>query len=157
VSDLILRPSDAETEAHHLRVRILQLEDQLRAANERCRIAEARLAEAQSAVGRLRQNLRPFYEAMRQLFGEMDKVSGGEGPSVPGRAAVIWESWKDKLGQTSTCARIIDALLQHEEMSVAQLRVACKAGQQTIYDATSKMARLGLLDRHAGRYRLKKI
>jgi hypothetical protein len=101
--------------------------------------------------------LTPLHEGLCQLFDEMDKVAPGQGEAAPvnGKASAVWESWKKDLG--GKAAEIIDALLVHGEMSVAQLRVAAKCGQQTVYDITHKMNKLGLINRNGGRYSLKKL
>lgn len=142
-----------------LRRRISELETDYALLQSR----EERLLETnqnlQRAVAALRRVLEPQYIALQAIFGQIylltdnptGDISGGE--SDPKRK--VWESWKSKLGGMS--AKFIDALLEHGEMSVAQLRVAMKCRQQTVYDIASKLGRLGLLDKNNNRYSLKKL
>lgn len=116
--------------------------------------------ESNRAVGELRRQLHPLYRALQAVFGEIDAAGGDEGPSgsaPDGRVAAVWESWKVKLGSNSAPARIIDALLQHGQLNVAQIKVAAKMATQTVYDATSKLNRLGLINKSGGRYSLKQL
>ena len=114
------------------------------------------LREAHAAVAALRTQLHPLYRALQAVFGEMEHVAAGEipAPNNP-RVSAVWESWKQKLGGMS--AKFIDALLLHGEMSVAQLRVAMQCRQQTVYDVSSKLGKLGLLNKNGGKYSLKQL
>lgn len=157
--------------------------DELRAENRRLRtdLAAAQNAEAQAlragrqaqeSIRMLRQQLGPLYKALQAVFGEIEAAGVPEGPQTLTEAAAqgrpypvgqdirvvaVWESWKQKLGPTSSAARVIDALLVHGEMNVAQLKVAAKMATQTVYDAASKLNRLGLINKNGGRYSLKKL
>lgn len=148
-------------EVRHQQLRINQLQAELSEMHGR---SESDVREKDAALASLRavqHQLLPFYHAMQHLFGDFAEAGIGTDPNAPAghndRTVAIWDSWKDKLGRDSACGRIIEALLHHEEMTVAQLRVACKIGQQTVYDATTRMAKLGLIDRGKGRYRLRKL
>lgn len=140
---------------------IEKLEDDNRDLRRQLREANAAAAGAQRqstrAVGELRRQLTPLYEALRAVFGEMDSVAPGEaeGPAVDGKKRGVWESWISKLGGKQ--AECIKALLEHGEMTVVQLRVATHSGQQTVYDATSKLNKLGLINKNNGRYSLREL
>lgn len=108
----------------------------------------------EQAILHLRRILLPLFQSLQMVF---DVIPDGQGvgADVPPQESRVWESWKSKLG--GTAAKIIEALLEHGEMSVAQIRVACHCGQQTVYDVTSKMNKLGLINKNGGRYSLKKL
>lgn len=123
--------------------------------------------DANRALAMLRRQLSPLYRALQAVFGELDAAGIAEDASpsasrtsesgVESRVAAVWESWKEKLGRDTGPSRVIDALLQHGELNVAQLKVAGKMATQTVYDSTSKLNRLGLLNKNGGRYSLKKL
>jgi len=140
------RVARLEEENQELKHELLRLQQQVLAAK----------SEAARSVAKLRQTLKPLYDSMRLLFGEMDAIGGGEEtPAVGSREQRVWESWKAKLGGMS--AKFIDALLMHGELSVAQLRVAMQCRQQTVYDTASKLGKLGLLTKNGNKYSLKKL
>ena len=118
-------------------------------------------ANTDDAFARLRQQLSPLYRALQGVFGELDAAGvdepAGQSSPVKARAAAVWESWQQKLGASSAPARVIEALLAHGELNVAQLKVAAKMATQTVYDATSKLNRLGLITKNGGRISLKAL
>lgn len=138
----------ANQENTALRSEIAHLKAELHGSEVRC----------ERAVRNLRRYLQPLYAALQAVFGEMDSAfPDDESPSlrVNTKAASVWESWKQKLGGKKS--EVIQALLDHGEMNVAQLRVATHSGQQTVYDVTSALFRLGLLNKNGGRYSLKQL
>lgn len=158
----VIEPPDQEVERLQAENRKLkrQLSD---AETEGARARE----DADRALGMLRKQLSPLYRALQAVFGELDAAGVGtyEHPdpvpssmgAQPTRVAAVWESWKLKLGATSAPARVIDALLIHGAMNVPQLKVAGKMANQTVYDAVSKLNKLGLIDKNGGRYSLKQL
>jgi hypothetical protein len=115
---------------------------------------------AQRTVAELRRQLLPLFQALRAVFGEIDTIAppesdqSGAAPQSDKKRAV-WESWKQKLGGKP--AELIDALLDHREMSAVQLRVALKCHIQTVYDTTAKLQKLGLVNKKGGKYSLKEL
>lgn len=140
---------------------------------------EAKRAREDSdrALGALRKQLGPLYRALQMVFGELDAAGVTDGPqyygepaapSAPGgggldsrldpRVNAVWESWKTKLGPGTAQARIIETLQLHPSMSAAQLKVAAKMATQTVYESTSKLRLLGLIEKDSGgRWTLKKL
>lgn len=112
---------------------------------------------AHRALMALRKVLQPTFNGLRAVFGELDAAGIGEGEITTAnpKAHGVWESWKQKLGGKS--AETIQALLEHGEMNVAQLRVATHSAQQTVYDTMFKLNKLGLINRNGGRYSLKSL
>jgi len=135
----------------------------LAAAQEAQARTERDLRSAQASIVVLRKQLTPLYRALQAVFGEID--AAGVTPDQPEvvassqapRVSALWEEWKVKLGVGSSASRMIDALLVHGELSVAQLIVAMKAAKQTVYDAASRLNRVGLINKNGGKYSLKKL
>lgn len=142
-----------DPQIERLRNRIEELEGELEVSR-----VEARNAKrgAERAVSALRQQLSPLYQALRAVFGEMDAVipesNNGSGPQAK---SDVWEKWKRQLGGKP--AEFIAAMQEHGEMTIPQLRVATHSGQQTCYDVTSKLNKLGLINKNGGKYSLKSL
>lgn len=129
--------------------------------------------DATRALGALRKQLGPLYRALQLVFGEIEAAGVQEDygdpapPSSPSgsldsrldpRVNAVWESWKQKLGPGTAQARIIETLQLHPSMSAAQLKVAAKMATQTVYESTSKLKLLGLIEKDSGgRWTLKKL
>lgn len=135
--------------------------DNLRLEVHRLELELARTKrENARAIGALRQILSPLRGAIAAIFGEMDAIGGTdevtpEPTKVNSRKGAVWEAWKQKLPGMS--AKFIDALLVHGEMSSAQLRVVMQCRLQTVYEAASKLGKLGLLKKNGGKYSLKEL
>lgn len=155
---------DREADLQPLRDRIEELEADLRKMRQERDAARSEGLAAQSAIEALRDVLGPLRRAIGAIWGEIEasgvgtEPQGIQSPSL-GREAPsshkneAWELWKQKL--PGFPSRMIDALLKHGELSVAQLVVAAQCPRkQTIYDAASKMQRLGLLKNNSGKYKL---
>src|SRR6185437_5134245 len=149
-SDEVQDPRDDLIES--LRGEISGLQQQLQEQR-----ADARRAAVAAARGsqELRRVLTPLYQALRMIFGELDAMGVNEGSgesAMPSKTTKVWQAWKDRLGGSP--AKFIDALLTHEEMNAAQLRVAMQCRLQTVYDAASKLNKLGLITKNNGKYSL---
>jgi hypothetical protein len=148
-------------ESEGLRRRIIELESDLMHRDADLRKAHGEVESMGRALALLRRQLEPLYTALRVVFGQLD--AAGVAPENPcqepvGRevkASPVWESWISKLGGKS--ADFIRALLEHGEMTSVQLRVVTHSGQQTVYDVTSKLNKLGLLNKNGGKYSLKQL
>ena len=114
-------------------------------------LLEAR-REAARAVAKLRQVLKPQYDALRMLFGEMDAILGEETPEAP-KSNARWESWKQRM--PGRPAEMIDLLLLHGSMSVKNLMAAMHCGKDAVYQAASKLGQAGVITNNGGRYSLK--
>lgn len=140
-------------------IRLLQDEnDDLRRELRQAR-GEIDTAKSQAArsVINLRRQLKPLYVALQQVFGEIDAINPqdeGGGGSSP-RVSAVWEDWKRKMpGMPAT---FIDVLMTHGSMNAAQLRIAAKCGNQTVYDTIHKLNKAGLIDKAGGRFSLKQL
>ena len=138
--------------------RIAELEAENESLREELGMSQRQVLEAKReaarAVAKLRQTLKPLYESMRLLFGEMDAVAGEE-PGSPAAAAgdPRWESWKRRL--PGRPAEMIDLLLLHGSMSVKNLMAAMHCGKDAVYQAASKLGQAGVIVNSGGRYSLK--
>lgn len=158
------RDDPRDEEIKELREENKKLARALRDANVRAERAEEDTVRALTA---LRRQLGPLYRALQAVFGELDAAGvGDEAPSSQGaesatlggrsaREMALWADWKTKL--PSVCARVIDVLLLHSDLSVRQIMAAGKLGEQSVYKATSKLGQLKLIDKTGGRFSLKEL
>jgi hypothetical protein len=124
---------------------------------------------ANRALKPLRQQLSPLYRALQRVFGELDDAGVPDVPfgapssvatsntsgTVDARTAVIWDSWKSKLGPQ--CAAVIDALLVHPNLNTTQLAIAVGKNRNTIPNLIYKLNQAGLIDKNGGRFSLKQL
>jgi hypothetical protein len=136
-----------EQDNDRLQEQVSQLQSELRRSRE----------DTARSVAGLRRELSPLYNALRRLFGEIDNlgVEDEPAPRVQPKTSAIWESWKRKLGGKP--AEFIDILLEHGEMSAAQLKIAAHCGQRTVYDTIFKLNKAGLVNKNGGKFSLKQI
>lgn len=113
---------------------------------------------AAHAVSALRRQLAPLYKALQMVFGELETIqTEGEDRPDPlrNKSAAIWESWKQKM--PGMAATFITILLEHGEMNAAQLRVAARCGNQTVYDTIHRLNKVGLIVKNGGRFSLRQL
>lgn len=151
--------------------RIAALEADLRQARREAGDAQVEAARAKEdaarALSMLRRQLGPLYRALQAVFGELDaagvtdeaaETAPEAAPTVGGRSAremAIWTDWKSKL--PPACAKVIDALLVHSDLSVKQLKVAARLGENSVYQATSRLGQAGLVSKVNNRFSLKQL
>lgn len=154
---------DAEIETLREENRRLQ-----RAVDDAERDARRAREDAQRALSALRSNLGPLYRALQMVFGELDAAgvtespqapyAGSEPASVDNAARAKWEKWIQSVGAGSPAARFIETLLVHGELSAKQMKTAAKMGEATVYQAASKLGKLGLVTKSGtGKYILSQI
>lgn len=107
-------------------------------------------AEAARAVRELRKLLTPIYRALQGVFGEMESFAP-DGPSTA--TPEVWDEWKRRLG--SGPAKVIDILLLGGEMTITGIATTGNMGKRTVYDATSKMGKAGILVNNGGKFSLR--
>lgn len=120
-------------------------------------------ANAQRSIGELRNHLTPLYRALRQVFGDMDAIGPSDdapftvATGIPqnDRKLKVWESWKQKLSGKK--ADFIQALLDHGEMTSAQLKVATHTASSTVPQIIHQLKDLGLIEKNNGKYSLKSL
>lgn len=151
-------PKDGEI--RRLEDEIGRLEKALRRAQED---ADETSRQAQRAVANLRRQLSPLFQALRMVFGELDAFGGsdealsGASPGAAGttsaRLLAIVNDWKAK--NPPADGKILDALLLRGAMTVTEMSTVCKMSKKTIYPATSRMGRGGVIVNQGGRFALK--
>jgi len=145
-------PDERDLIIRGLRDHIRELEESLRTERKLTAVAEDGLRE-------LRHVLKPLYSGLQKVFGEFDAMGISDSQNgaerLPAEHSKVWKSWMDKL--PGMPAKFIEVMLEHGEMSVAQIRVAAHCGQQTVYDVASKLHKLGLLNKNGGKYSLKEL
>jgi hypothetical protein len=167
---MILRPlSDPkEDAARELGQRLIKAERMLADETTRRRAAESDLEDAlrekrslQEGVQRLRTSLTPLYDSLRLLFGDMELMGVEDASGAPASPQKVasspaWESWKARLGGVS--AKMIDILMLHGELTQEQIRIHIGTNRmQTIYDATKKLNKAGIINKRDGRISLKPL
>jgi len=150
---LALNPAP-ESETEQLRRRIDDLEEELREAQQELKAAKNQSAAERRALGKLRHALQPWKQLMNTIFGELDaaQIQGQE--SQGSGLSPKWEMLKTRLGGRQ--AEFID-LLQHGEMTAAQLRAAAHCDIRTAYKTVEKMQAAGLLNKNGGKWSLKEL
>lgn len=137
--------------------RISELEDELRDLRNELLHAHAATKDAKRDAARalvnLRRQLSPLYRALQDVFGELDAAGTEDTTSAPSRDK--WDAWKQRLGPG--CAKVIDALLLGNEMTVTAIAVSAHMGKRQVYEATSKMGQAGILARNGSKFSLKPI
>lgn len=90
------------------------------------RYAESqRRQDAERRLEAVRKQLRPQYEAMRDLFEDLGQAASAKGGAAQDLG--VWEPWLGKAGKAG-CRRILETLLQRGRMTMRQL--ATLAGVQ---------------------------
>lgn len=143
------------SELQLLRQRVEELEGELENSRDALEREKKKSIVAIRAMGTLRGILQPLYNGLKAIYGELD-AAGAQGmqPS-DSQADGKWEIWKRKLpGKT---AEIIQALLDHGEMTVKQMMAATHTGQNTVYGITAKLGELKLLNKNGGKFSLREL
>lgn len=103
-------------------------------------------------VRNLRSQLSPLHRALRAVFGEIELAIGEEEMGAAGNSSAPqhqpgsdarWESYKQQF--PGVAARIIDALLTHQQMTYGQLKVFLKADYNTVKNAAARLREAGAL------------
>jgi hypothetical protein len=139
-----------------------QLEDEARALRSELENERAEREKLQRSIVILRRQLGPLHHALRAVFGEIEIAVGEEefsaapsasSPSVPQRGDdARWQSYKNTFPGVG--AKIIDALLAHDEMNYPQLSALLKHRYDTIKGAASKLLKAGALTKNGKAVRL---
>lgn len=127
-----------------------QLEDKITDLERQIEQEKRESSRLLGTVHTLRQYLNPQYRALRILFGEIEvavgEESAGAAASTPGQqpsnaSDPRWESYKQTF--PGVAARIIDALLSHQQMTYGQLKTLLRADYNTIKNAAAKLRQAG--------------
>jgi chromosome segregation ATPase len=146
---------------------VARLEEEIAGLRRELAAKDQQFAEGarqhERAVTNLRRQLSPLYKALQQVFGEIESIAGEEevatqasaGNGRDARQMALWNDWKAKL--TPACGKVIDALLLHPDLSVKQIKATAHMGENSVYQATSRLGQLGLLTKSGGRFSLKAL
>ena len=142
-----------------------RLERELKAAREEISSLRQALtdnvnesAEFHRGLNEFRDSVRPMFDGLCRVFGQLDRIPGGDQPSssnVDSRVTAVWESWKQRLGEGP--AKVIDALLLHREMNTQQLAIATGYHRTTVPAFVHKLTKAGLINKNSGRFSLKEL
>ena len=143
---------EADRRVSELRRNIRGLEDELATLREA-------LQKSERSRARLKKQLGPLYGALRELFGELDDIAdlsdAPQSQEQPDRVKNVWQMWKGKVGACG--AKIIDALLTHNDMNTQQLAIATGLHRTTIPAGIYALNKAGLLNKSGGRFSLKTL
>jgi hypothetical protein len=116
---------------------------------------------AKSAVKAIQKHFKADFMVLRAVFGEIEAVGLEDEPGTvsaaspsAGKLSPRWEMLKQRLGGRQ--GEFID-ILQHGEMSAAQVRAAAHCDIRTAYAVLQKMKDAGLVSKNGGKFSLKEL
>lgn len=136
---------------------ILALRGQLARIDEALRLERIKTGSVEAGARELRRILTPLFSALKQIYGEMDDMQIAESPIAAPQFDPRWDSWKQKLGNGTAPAKVIDALLTHGFLTRTQLRPVAGIGWSTLDAATSRLKNLGLIEKNGDRWQLRAL
>jgi hypothetical protein len=160
----LLPPPDDGKELRELRRQNQRLDEELRNVRNGLGQLKADKENLERSLRALQHQLSPLHRALRAVFGEIELAIGEEEtvrmPSVPGTAPAAasgndprWESYKQTFPGTG--AKMIDALLVHQQMNVTNMATLLHADKRTIYKAGEKLRAAGAISFAGGMFSLK--
>jgi len=138
---------------------IESLRDELRDVKRELFEARQQLRQSErqvnSALGSLRRQLSPLYQALQKVFGEIEGagMEDDSAPVIDSRQKAIWESWKAKM--PGRPAQVIDALLLHGEMNSQAIAVAIGIHRNNVPQIMTRINKAGILGKNGNKYFLK--
>lgn len=158
-------PGDTEirrlqVENDHLRRDKEMLQEEIDDLKVDLRDKESELRTVMSGVHRMRASLKPLYDSLRMLWGEMDVVAEEDAPAAApsqSKHAHLWKDWQRKLGEGTAAGKAIEVLLMHGKMKREALKVHLKCGSSTLTDAIYKLNRADLIVKDGSYISLKEL
>jgi hypothetical protein len=152
-------PGDHGEELRQLRRDNQRLDEALRGVRNELGEALAQKETLERSIRALRNQLAPLHHALRAVFGEIElavgeedfspRAAGAPASSPNNRADPRWESFKQTF--PGLRARIIDALLVHDEMTISQLSGLLKASYNAVKDNLPPLYKAGAVVKAAGK------
>jgi hypothetical protein len=145
-----------------LRREMAGLEHELAEARQALKVERQASNDAKKAIAALRRTLGPIHVALGMVFGEIDTVEAEEfetvvtGEEVRHSSRGKWGNWKAKLPNQQW--QVIEALLDHGDMSRQQLAGALHCHVDTVSNLCSRLGKIQLVIKEGGKfgkYRLK--
>lgn len=154
MSSLVLSPKipDPQQQIRSLQQALYDRNRQLNDVEARLRESEMRCKAVEAGVLELRATLAPLYNALRQVFGEIDEMNIGE---TSASSSPVWDSWKQKLGGKS--AEAIDVLMMHGTLNAEQLRFHLRVANRTVYNIIGLLNKAGIIHKDGGKISLKDL
>jgi hypothetical protein len=159
--NLMLNPPDTFNQTHD-RVAELTRENNILRAQVgelilKLQRSDERAAMVEGGVSRLRSALTPLYQALQQIYGDIDamEINPESGSGMDPRKAAVWEDWKRKM--PGIPARFIEALMLHGELTQTQLRLHAKCAQGSVAGVVSQLWKAGLINKNGGKISLKEL
>lgn len=156
--EIVERP-DEDRGFSQMKRKIQILEQELSTVHQGLMDERKKVMAMKRSLGNLQKFLNPLFQSLKTIYGEFEEIDLGAEGEEPvtrtGSSKGVWDSWIKKLpGKQS---EVIAALKEYGSMNVQQLRVATHSANQTVYDAISKLHKLGLINKSGGKYSLKEM
>lgn len=120
------------------------LQKELDEARDEVLVLRQASKDATQAIAALRKQLEPMYNALRMIFGEIDRVKAESVSSDLGSATeqnsaqhAKWEPWKRKLAVREW--QVVETLLDHGPMTRPALATALRCHPDTVSQLVGKL------------------
>lgn len=137
--------------------RLQKINEQL---SEALRHERNKNAAIEAGARELRLVLRPLFDAMKRIYGELDMMGIPDAldqspvSAAPANAA-FWEKWKQKLGGVQ--AEIIDVLMGHPGMTTSAVAKAAHCRDSTASTLLTRLKQQNLLEKRGNTWVLKSL
>src|ERR1700722_9375 len=148
--------------AHEWRKEKQRLEDEILALRRELDDSRTHNEKLERAMRSLRQSLSPLHRAVRAIFGEVELAVSEEETAAPPPGAISppaaaapsrWEHVKQQF--PGSPAKIIDALLGQEQMTITQLANFTRMHYDTAKGSVNKLLKAGAVVKEGGVVRLR--
>ena len=132
--------------------KIIELEQKLAKKEEQLRTANNEIANLESTLTVIREELKPQYDMLRRVFGEVENVQF----SANGGNDSYWKPFLDKLGGGEK--RVLEVLIDRKRLNHHQLRLLASIGaKRTLSNIITSLVGKGLIKRDGKDIVLKEI
>lgn len=138
---------------------IAELKQMVAAAKGEAKHYKEQSEEAASAIRNLRDQLRPMYHALAQMFGEFNRVPDSPAGITNDKMAANIDVWNARIAKSSKPeARILQVLLDGGgEMTLTQIRTAARTYNETSVYLSRLKSKNWVEQLGRGLYNLKKL
>jgi hypothetical protein len=141
--------SVSSEEFYALQKRIERLVSELDSAKRDRGVWQNKAMKANRSLSAVKNQLLPFYEAMKVLFDELEDVEAGGSSPQSGK----WELIKQRL--TAKQGAIIDLLNVQGSMTTSQIAAATRSSGESARQMMDKLRQQGLVEKNGTMFTLK--
>ena len=154
-SGIVLRGEVVTDHTAELRQRIQVLETALREERHARKMTEEEMKIVARAVTALRKRLKPQYDELRAIFGELDALPHADGPASPDAPAQgNYDAIKRNF--SPSCGQVIDALII-QPLTLTQAAAFCKMHYDTAKKALTQLKAAGVVEKEGKLFRLRRL